>query len=102
MIKKGWYNHEKISQELALVHPVRHVRSMPRWWDGRFGCGEVMDMEGFANLVSMLDYVLDTKRKRHITGGLLLSASLLFGSLAMTVMSIKDEEVIVQEDFNDE
>ena len=102
MIKKGWYNHEKTSQELALVHPVRYVRSVPHRWNGRSGYGEVMDMEGFANLVSMLDYVLDTKRKRHITGGLLLSASLLFGSLAMTVMSIKDEEVIVQEDFEDE
>lgn len=28
-------------------------------------------MEGIANFISMLDYVLDTKRKRHITGGLL-------------------------------
>lgn len=51
-----------------------------------------MNMEGFANLVSMMDYVLDTKRKRHITGGLLLSAAMLFGGLAITVMSIKDEE----------
>lgn len=102
MIKKGWQSHEKVSQELALVHPVRHVRSVPRQRNGCSGFGEVMEMEGFANLVSMLDYVLDTKRKRHITGGLLLSASLLFGSLAMTVMSIKDEEVIVQEDFGDE
>lgn len=51
-----------------------------------------MDMEGLTNLVSMLDYVLDTQRKRHIIGGILLSASLLFGGLAMTVMSIKDEE----------
>lgn len=50
------------------------------------------DMEGFANLISMMDYVLDTKRKRHITGGLLLSAAMLFGGLAITVMSIKDEE----------
>lgn len=49
-------------------------------------------MEGFANLVSMMDYVLDTKRKRHITGGLLLSAAMLFGGLAITVMSIEDEE----------
>lgn len=49
-------------------------------------------MEGFANLISMMDYVLDTKRKRHITGGILLSAALLFGGLAMTVISIKDEE----------
>lgn len=38
-------------------------------------------MEGIANFISMLDYVLDTKRKRHITGGLL-----------MTVMSIRDDE----------
>lgn len=44
-------------------------------------------MEGIANFISMLDYVLDTKRKRHITGGLLLS-----GGLAMTVMSIRDDE----------
>lgn len=49
-------------------------------------------MEGFTNLISMMDYVLDTKRKRHITGGLLLSAAMLFGGLAITVMSIKDEE----------
>lgn len=103
MNEKGWQNHEKASQELALVHPVCHVRPVPRWRNGRPDFGEVMEMEGFANLVSMLDYVLDTKRKRHITGGLLLSASLLFGSLAMTVMSIKDEEeVIVQEEFEDE
>jgi hypothetical protein len=49
-------------------------------------------MDGLGNLVSMLDYVLDTKRKRHITGGLLLSISILFGGLALTVMTIKNEE----------
>jgi hypothetical protein len=49
-------------------------------------------VEGFGNLVSMLDYMLDTKRKRHITGGILLSASLLFGGLALTVMTIRNEE----------
>lgn len=49
-------------------------------------------MEGLESLISMLDYVLDTKRKRHITGGLLVSVSLLFGGLALTVMSIKNEE----------
>ena len=49
-------------------------------------------MEGFANLVSMLDYAVNTRRKRHITGGLLISAALLFGGLAITVMSTKDEE----------
>ena len=34
--------------------------------------------------------MLDTKRKRHIAGGIMLSASLLFGGLALTVVTIKD------------
>lgn len=42
--------------------------------------------------ISILDYVLDTKRKRHIAGGILLSISLLFGGLAFTVMTITEEE----------
>ena len=50
------------------------------------------NIHGIGNLISMLDYVLDTKRKRHITGGILLSVSLLFGGLALTVMTIKNEE----------
>ena len=49
-------------------------------------------MDGLENIISVLDYVLDTKRKRHITGGILLSASLLFGGLALTVMTIRNEE----------
>lgn len=40
----------------------------------------------------MIDYSLDTKRKRHIAGGVLMSISLLFGGLAITVMSLKTEE----------
>ena len=48
--------------------------------------------EGIGNFISMMDYILDTKRKRHITGGILLSASLLFGGLALTVMTIQNEE----------
>lgn len=49
-------------------------------------------MDEFERIISVLDYVLDTKRKRHITGGILLSASLLFGGLALTVMTIRNEE----------
>lgn len=44
-------------------------------------------MDGIGNFISMVDYILDSKRKRHITGGILLSASLLFGGLALTVMT---------------
>lgn len=49
-------------------------------------------MENIDSIISMLDYILDTPRKRHITGGILLSGSLLFGGLALTVMTIKNEE----------
>lgn len=49
-------------------------------------------MEGLDNIIYMLDEILDTKRKRHITGGILLSISALFGGLAITVMSIGKEE----------
>lgn len=49
-------------------------------------------MDGIGNFISMMDYILDTKRKRHITGGILLSASLLFGGFALTVMTIQNEE----------
>lgn len=50
------------------------------------------DMEGLENIIYLLDDVLDTKRKRHISGGILLSISLLLGGLAMTVITIKNEE----------
>ena len=49
-------------------------------------------MDGIGNFISMIDYILDTKRKRHIMGGILLSVSFLFGGLAITVMTIKNEE----------
>ncbi len=50
-------------------------------------------MESFEGLISMLDYILNTTRKRHITGGILLSISMLCGGLALTVMTIKNEEI---------
>lgn len=43
-------------------------------------------------LLSMLDYSLNTRKKRHIAGGILMSISVLFGSLAFTVMTLKMEE----------
>lgn len=44
-------------------------------------------------LISSIDATLNTKRKRHIVGGFLLSMSFLFGGLAITVMTIKTEGV---------
>ncbi len=40
----------------------------------------------------MLDHSLNTRKKRHIAGGVLMSISLLFGGLALTIMTIKTEE----------
>lgn len=49
-------------------------------------------MDRFGDLVSMLDHALNTKTKRHIAGGILMSVSMLFGGLAITIMTIKSEE----------
>lgn len=49
-------------------------------------------MEELENIVSVLDFTLDTKRKRHIVGGILLSISILFGGLALTAMTLKTED----------
>lgn len=50
------------------------------------------ESHGLDTLVAAIDEVLNTRRKRHITGGILISISLLFGGLALTVMTIKSEE----------
>jgi hypothetical protein len=44
-------------------------------------------------ILSMLDISLDTRKKRHIVGGVLMSISLLFGGLALTVMTLKSEDI---------
>lgn len=49
-------------------------------------------MNRLENLMASLDYLLSTKRKRHIVGGILMSASLLFGGLAFTVVTLKTEK----------
>lgn len=43
-------------------------------------------------ILSMLDHSINTKAKKHIAGGVLMSISLLFGGLAITVLTLKREE----------
>ena len=43
------------------------------------------------DFVSSLDYILDTKSKRHIVGGFMMSLSLLFGGLAVTIFTLKGD-----------
>ena len=49
-------------------------------------------MERLDYVIAMLERTLGTRAKRHILGGALISASLLFGGLALTVMTLKTEE----------
>ena len=49
-------------------------------------------MDSLENVFLFLDYLTDTKRKRHVVGGVLMSVSLFFGGLALTFMSIKGED----------
>lgn len=49
-------------------------------------------MERIEEVLTMLEYSLNTRNKRHLAGGILLSVSLLFGGLALTIMTLKTEE----------
>lgn len=49
-------------------------------------------MERLELLLDVFNNVLDTNEKRHIVGGILMSVSLFFGGLAITVITISKEE----------
>ena len=48
-------------------------------------------MERFEDIMNVVDSVLEEKQNRHIIGGLLLSVSLLFGGLAFTIITLKED-----------
>ena len=50
-------------------------------------------MQTMEQLVNMIENMLNNKRKRHIIGGALLSASFFFGGLAVTTIFLKTEEI---------
>lgn len=49
-----------------------------------------LHMEKCEENLSILDDILRSKKRRHITGGILVSIALFFGGLAVTVITIKD------------
>lgn len=59
-------------------------------------------MNRLEGVIATLDYLLSTKRKRHIMGGILMSASLLFAGLAFTVITLKQEQEKELEQENDD
>ncbi len=42
--------------------------------------------------LSTIDGLLDTNRKRHLFGGLLMSLSFLFGGMSITVITVKEDK----------
>lgn len=49
-------------------------------------------MDHFEMFMHVIDNTLETTRKKHLIGGILMSVSLLFGGLAITVITIKKED----------
>lgn len=54
-------------------------------------------MERLEVVAILLDSILSSKRRKHIVGGVLMSVSLLFGGLAFTVITLKPEEEVIDE-----
>ena len=61
-------------------------------------------MDRMRRLISTIEDLVSTKKKRHIVGGILLSTSIFLGGLAVTVMSTKveDNEVMENDDEYDD
>lgn len=53
-------------------------------------------MDRLEEILSVLNYTLNTREKRHIVGGVLVSISLLFGGLAVTIITLKTEDYEVE------
>ena len=49
-------------------------------------------MDRLSDILSLLEYSFDSKEKRHIAGGILISMSLLVGGLAFTIITLRTEE----------
>ena len=50
-----------------------------------------LHMEKWEENLSILDDILRSNKRRHITVGILISIALFFGGLAVTVITIKDD-----------
>lgn len=49
-------------------------------------------MLSIQEIVYLVDYSLNSKRKRHITGGVLISVAMLFAGLAIITITVKRED----------
>lgn len=49
-------------------------------------------MDIIMEVMSTIDYMLETETRQHIIGGALLSASIFFGGLAFTIMTMSSRK----------
>lgn len=49
-------------------------------------------MDRLGEILLVIEESLNTRKKRHIAGGILMSISLFFGGLAVTIITLKMEE----------
>lgn len=56
-------------------------------------------MDRIEEILSVLEYSLNTRKKRHIAGGVLMSISLLFGGLAVTIITLKMEDNEIEQQY---
>lgn len=56
-------------------------------------------MDRLERVLYMLEESLNTRTKKHIAGGVLMSISLLFGGLAITVITLKMEEKVDEQKY---
>ena len=50
---------------------------------------DVLKLNRLEAVMNSLDNLLNTSGKRHVAGGILMSTSLLFAGLAITIISLK-------------
>ena len=58
-------------------------------------------MDRLEATLSIIDYAFSNRKRRHVIGGVLMSISLLFGGLAITVISLKEEKRDDEQRFDD-
>lgn len=58
-------------------------------------------MDRLEATLSIIDYAFNNRKRRHIIGGVLMSISLLFGGLAITVISLKEDRRDDEQKYDD-
>lgn len=78
-------------ENISVVYPVGNGRNVLRRRNRNLIRRRQASLNLLTEILIELDGLLNSKRKRHIAGGILLSVSALFSGLAITVMTIKSE-----------